>query len=83
MGVATDVGWDSGTGDPASTLGPIKGSWSLGVGAQFNPAPNYFIAAGVKYYWLGDAKRKMVHIIYRLMVSKSLQNRQSLKIIMR
>lgn len=53
---ATDVGWDSGTGDPASTLGPMKGSWSFGVGTQFNPAPNYFIAAGVKYYWLGDAK---------------------------
>ena len=53
---ATDVGWDSGTGDPASTLGPMKGSWSFGVGTQFNPAPNYLIAAGVKYYWLGDAK---------------------------
>ncbi|MFC6629185.1 outer membrane protein transport protein [Acinetobacter beijerinckii] len=53
---ATDVGWDSGTGDPASTLGPMKGSWSFGVGTQFNPATNYFIAAGVKYYWLGDAK---------------------------
>lgn len=53
---ATDVGWDSGTGDPASTLGPMKGSCSFGVGTQFNPAPNYFIAAGVKYYWLGDAK---------------------------
>nr|WP_109441193.1 transporter [Acinetobacter haemolyticus] len=55
-GVAADVGWDSGTGNPASTLGPMKGSWSLGVGVQFNPAQNYFIAAGVKYYWLGDAK---------------------------
>jgi len=53
---ATDVGWDSGTGNPASTLGPMKGSWSMGLGAQFNPAQNYFIAAGVKYYWLGDAK---------------------------
>ncbi|WP_052585454.1 OmpP1/FadL family transporter [Acinetobacter haemolyticus] len=55
-GVATDVSWDSGTGNPASTLGPVKGSWSLSLGAQFNPAPNYFIAAGMKYYWLGDAK---------------------------
>ncbi|MBP8005643.1 MAG: transporter [Acinetobacter sp.] len=54
--LATDVGWDSGTGNPASTLGPMKGSWSMGIGAQFNPAQNYFIAAGVKYYWLGDAK---------------------------
>lgn len=54
--VATEVGWDSGTGNPATTLGPIKGSWSLGLGAQFNPAQNYFIAAGVKYYWLGNTK---------------------------
>lgn len=53
---STDIGWDSGTGNPTSTLGPIKGSWSLGLGAQFNPAKNYFIAGGVKYYWLGDAR---------------------------
>lgn len=53
---STDVGWDSGTGNPASTLGPMKGSWSMGIGTQFNPAQNYFIATGVKYYWLGDAK---------------------------
>jgi opacity protein-like surface antigen len=32
-------------------LNPTKGSWGLGLGAQFNPAPNYFIAAGVKYFW--------------------------------
>lgn len=51
---STDIGWDSGTGNPASTLGPMKGSWSLGLGAQFNPASNYFVAAGVKYFWLGD-----------------------------
>lgn len=54
--IASDIGWDSGTGNPASTLGPMKGYWSFGLGAQFNPAPNYFIAAGVKYCWLGDAK---------------------------
>lgn len=51
---STEVSWDSGTGDPASTLNPTKGSWGIGLGAQFNPAPNYFIAAGVKYFWLGD-----------------------------
>ncbi|WP_109440925.1 OmpP1/FadL family transporter [Acinetobacter haemolyticus] len=51
---STEVSWDSGTGNPASTLNPTKGSWGLGVGVQFNPAPNYFIAAGVKYFWLGD-----------------------------
>jgi len=52
--VSTEVSWDSGTGDPASTLNPTQGSWGLGVGVQFNPAPNYFIAGGIKYFWLGD-----------------------------
>lgn len=49
------VGWDSGAGDPVTTLGPTEGYWSLGLGAQFSPATNYFIQGGVKYFWLGDA----------------------------
>ncbi|MDV7635868.1 transporter [Acinetobacter baumannii] len=53
---STDVSWDSGTGNPASTMGPIKGSWSLGLGVQFNPAKNYFIIGSLKYFWLGDTK---------------------------
>ncbi|MGQ1268388.1 transporter [Acinetobacter baumannii] len=53
---STDVSWDSGTGNPASTMGPIKGSWSLGLGVQFNPAKNYFITGSLKYFWLGDTK---------------------------
>ncbi len=50
------VGWDSGAGNPVSTLGPTEGYWNVGLGLQFSPAPNYFIAGGVKYFWLGDAK---------------------------
>lgn len=50
------VGWDSGAGNPISTLGPTEGYWNAGVGIQYSPAPNYFIAGGVKYFWLGDAK---------------------------
>ncbi len=50
------VGWDSGAGNPVSTLGPTEGYWNLGLGLQFSPAQNYFIAGGVKYFWLGDAK---------------------------
>ncbi|MDY6529476.1 OmpP1/FadL family transporter [Acinetobacter faecalis] len=49
------VGWDSGAGNPVTTLGPTEGYWSLGLGAQFSPAANYFIQGGVKYFWLGDA----------------------------
>jgi long-chain fatty acid transport protein len=50
------VGWDSGAGNPVTTLGPTEGYWNVGVGIQYSPAPNYFIAGGVKYFWLGDAK---------------------------
>ncbi|NNG75031.1 transporter [Acinetobacter sp. ANC 4277] len=50
------VGYDTGAGNPVSTLGPTEGYWNVGLGLQFSPAPNYFIAGGVKYFWLGDAK---------------------------
>lgn len=50
------VGWDSGAGNPITALGPTDGYWNLGVGLQFSPTPSTFIAGGVKYFWLGDAK---------------------------
>ena len=50
------VGWDSGAGNPVSTLGPTEGYWNVGLGVQYSPADNYFIAGGVKYFMLGDAK---------------------------
>lgn len=50
------IGWDSGTGEYASTLGPTQGYMSYGVGLQYHPQPNYFIAAGLKYIQIGDAK---------------------------
>ena len=50
------VGWDSGAGNPVTTLGPVEGYWSVGLGSQYSPAENYFIQAGVKYFWLGDAQ---------------------------
>ena len=49
------VGYDTGAGNPVSTLGPTEGYWNVGLGLQFSPAPNYFIAGGVKYLMLGDA----------------------------
>lgn len=49
------IGWDSGAGNPVTTLGPTEGFWSVGLGGQFSPAENYFIQGGVKYFWLGDA----------------------------
>ncbi|WP_336931793.1 long-chain fatty acid transporter [Acinetobacter bereziniae] len=50
------VGWDSGAGNPVTTLGPTEGYWNLGLGVQYSPTPSTFIAGGVKYFWLGDAK---------------------------
>lgn len=50
------VGWDSGAGNPVTTLGPTEGFWNVGLGVQYSPAPNYFIAGGLKYIRLGDAK---------------------------
>ncbi len=52
---SASVGWDSGAGNPVTTLGPTEGYWSVGLGGQYSPAENYFIQAGVKYFWLGDA----------------------------
>lgn len=49
------IGYDSGAGNPVTTLGPTEGYWSVGLGAQYSPAVNYFIQAGVRYFWLGDA----------------------------
>ena len=53
------VGWDSGAGNPVSTLGPTEGYWSLGLGGQYNATPQSFIQAGVKYFWLGDAQSQV------------------------
>ena len=49
------VGWDSGAGNPVTTLGPTEGYWNVGLGLQYSPTPATFIAGGVKYFWLGDA----------------------------
>ena len=50
------VGWDSGAGNPITTLGPTEGYWNVGFGVQYSPTPATFISGGVKYFWLGDAK---------------------------
>lgn len=50
------VGWDSGAGNPVTTLGPTEGFWDVGMALQYSPTPQTFIAGGIKYLWLGDAK---------------------------
>ena len=54
---SASVGYDSGVGNPVTTLGPTEGYWTVGLGGQYSPAENYFIQAGVKYFWLGDFLR--------------------------
>ena len=49
------VGYDTGAGNPVSTLGPTEGYWNVGLGLQYSPTPATFIAGGVKYFMLGDA----------------------------
>lgn len=53
---SVSLGWDSGAGNPVTTLGPTEGFYSAGLGAQYSPAKNYFVQGGVRYMWLGDAK---------------------------
>jgi len=53
---SVSLGWDSGAGNPVTTLGPTEGYWSIGLGAKYAPAPNYDISLGLKYFMLGDAK---------------------------
>lgn len=50
----SDLSVDSGTGNPASPLGPVNKSWGLGLGFKYNPNSNYFISGGVRYFWLND-----------------------------
>ncbi len=54
--VSGNIGWDSGAGDPVTSLGPIEGYYSAGLGAQYNVTENWAISAGGKYLWFGDAK---------------------------
>ncbi len=55
LALSGSVGWDSGAGNPASTLGPIEGYWSLGLGAKYNVTPEWSVSVGGKYLKFGDA----------------------------
>lgn len=55
LSVQGSLGWDSGAGNPVSTLGPIKGYYSVGVGAKYNLTPEWSVSAGAKYLKFGDA----------------------------
>ncbi|MGP5064524.1 hypothetical protein ACTXIZ_10180 [Psychrobacter celer] len=54
--VSGTVGWDSGAGNPVTSLGPIEGYYSAGLGAKYNVTENWAVSAGGKYLWFGDAE---------------------------
>lgn len=56
LAVSGSIGWDSGAGNPTSSLGPIEGYYSLGLGAKYNVTPEWAVSAGGKYLWFGDAE---------------------------
>lgn len=59
LAVSGTVGWDSGAGDPTTSLGPIEGYYSVGAGAKYNLDENWAISAGGKYLMFGDAKGQL------------------------
>ena len=56
LAVSGSIGWDSGAGDPTTSLGPIEGYYSVGLGAKYDVTKNWAVSAGGKYLWFGDAK---------------------------
>lgn len=59
LAVSGNVGWDSGAGNPVTSLGPIEGYYSAGLGAKYNLTDNWAVSAGGKYLWFGDAEAKV------------------------
>lgn len=49
------VGYDSGAGNPVSSLGTVDGFYSIGGGVKYNFTPEWAISAGGKYMKFGDA----------------------------
>ena len=39
-----------------TSLGPIEGYYSAGLGAKYNLTENWAVSAGGKYLWFGDAQ---------------------------
>ncbi|MCG3842432.1 outer membrane protein transport protein [Psychrobacter sp. Ps1] len=56
LAISGTVGWDSGAGDPTTSLGPVDGYYSVGLGAKYNVTENWAVSAGGKYLWFGDAQ---------------------------
>lgn len=49
------IGYDSGAGNPVSSLGTIEGYYSVGGGVKYNVTPEWAVSVGGKYLKFGDA----------------------------
>ncbi|MEG0343571.1 MAG: outer membrane protein transport protein [Acinetobacter sp.] len=56
LAISVSGSWDSGSGNPAPTLGPIQGYWGVGLAAKYNINKNVAFSLGGRYMWFGDAK---------------------------
>ena len=59
LAISGNVGWDSGAGDPTTSLGPVDGYYSVGLGAKYNFTENWALSAGGKYLFFGDAQGRL------------------------
>ncbi|MGA8882217.1 MAG: outer membrane protein transport protein [Acinetobacter sp.] len=48
--------WDSGAGNPVTTLGPVEGYWGAGLAAKYSINENAAFSLGGRFLWFGDAK---------------------------
>lgn len=59
LSVAGNIGYDSGSGSPATSLGPIKGYYSVGLGAKYSITPEWSLSLGGKYLKFGDTQAQL------------------------
>lgn len=59
LALSGSVGFDTGSGNPTTSLGPVEGNWNVGLGAKYNLTPEWAVSAGAKYLMFGDAKAQL------------------------
>ena len=69
LAVTGNIGWDSGAGNPVTSLGPIEGYYSAGLGAKYNVTENWQYLLVVNTY--GSVMLKVKSQVKRsLVISK-------------
>lgn len=59
LSVSGNIGYDSGAGNPVSSLGPVKGFYSVGGGIKYSFNPAWSVSVGGKYLKFGDADAQL------------------------